>query len=103
MLEIVAIDVVVLLRSEAGNGGDAVVFFSVVFRESHENGLVSFLVGGAGAGKDACFSFAGGVGGGGGNLTGDIFPDRPVRPEPEDSLGGSLGNGLCGLSPSMHY
>jgi len=89
----VAMDAVVPLRSEAGKGGDG-AFFSLVFRESHENGLVSFLVGGAGAGSDACFCLTGGGGGGGGNLTGSIFPDSPVRPEPDGSLGGSFGSGL---------
>lgn len=96
----VAIDVFVPRRSDAGIGGDA-AFFSLVLRESHEKGLVSFLVGAAGAGRDECFSFAaGGAGGGGGNLTGDIVPDRPVRPELDGCLGGSAGSGLCGFSPS---
>lgn len=64
----------VLLLSVGGRGGDG-AFLLVLFRESHEKGLVSFRVG-AGAVRDASFSSLGG-GGGGGNFTGDILPDRP--------------------------
>jgi hypothetical protein len=52
----VAIDEAVFLRScpGDGNGGDVTdSFCAVVFRESHEKGLVNFLVGGAGAGRFA--------------------------------------------------
>jgi hypothetical protein len=71
----VAIEAFVLLLSVGGRGGDS-AFLLVLFRESHEKGLVSFRVG-AGAGSDAAFSSFAGGGGGGGNLTGDILPDKP--------------------------
>jgi len=53
----VFIEDAVFLRSSFlgdGMGGDVIVSFAA-FRESHENGLVSFLPGGAGAGmEEAC-------------------------------------------------
>lgn len=78
------------LRSEVAKGGDSGCFCFELFRESHENGLVSFRVGaGGGAGSEECFSFSGG-GGGGGNLTGDILPERPCIP-PVEFRGGTAG------------
>ena len=73
-----------------------------LFRESHANGLVSFLDTGAGG---AGFSWTAGGGGGGGNLTGDIWPDRPCSPLAEaveslESRGGSLGSRSESFVPS---
>jgi hypothetical protein len=91
----VAMDALVFLRSVVESGGDSGCFCFELFRESHENGLVSFRVGaGGGAGNELCFSFSGG-GGGGGNLTGDILPERPCSPLVE-SRGGRVG-GRSGL------
>lgn len=56
-------------------GGDS-GFLLELFRDSQAKGPVSFL--GAAAGfSGACFSCAAGAAGGGGNLTGDILPERP--------------------------
>jgi len=71
----VARDALVFLRSDEARGGDSTFLFEL-FRDNHEKGLVSFLATvGAGVGK-----FFSGAGGGGGNLTGDILPERPCRP-----------------------
>ena len=76
LLPIVANDALVFLRScpgdTAGRGGDA-TFFSVVFRESQEKGLLIFLDGSGGVGI-VCLS---GAGGGGGKFTSGMVPDRP--------------------------
>ena len=80
-------------------GGDS-GFLLELFRESHANGPVSFLdVGGAGAG----FSCKAGGAGGGGNLTGDITPERPCNPvvESRESRGGSFGSMLGAFAPSV--
>lgn len=89
------IEAFVLRRSVVVAGVSAFCFEE--FRDSHENGLVSFRDGGGGAG----FSLAGG-GGGGGNFTGDILPDRPCIADVEsrESRGGSLGSGLLFFAPS---
>ena len=95
LLLMVARDALVFLRSVVDRGGDSGCFVFELFRESHENGLVSFRVGaGGGAGNELCFSFSGG-GGGGGNLTGDILPERPCSP-PVESRAGRVG-GRSGL------
>lgn len=88
-----------VFRLSATGGGEDSAFLLELFRDSHANGLVSFLEGG---GAGAAFSCAGGAGGGGGNLTGDILPERPwVAPaEFRDSLFGSLGSGPEPLEPS---
>jgi hypothetical protein len=84
----VAIEAFVFLLSVEDRGGDS-GFLLELFRDSHEKGLVSFLV--VGGGKEICFSTAEGAGGGGGNLTGDILPESPCRPVMEDARGGSFG------------
>lgn len=89
LLLIVAIEEAVFLRSSLlgdGNGGGA--SFEEVLRESHENGLVSFLVGGAGAGRDV--GFDGGACGGGDHGTVGKEPDSPWRADIAD-FGGSGG------------
>lgn len=95
------IEALVLRRSARGKGGDP-GFLLELFRESQENGLVSFLVT---AGGGAGFSWRTGGGGGGGNLTGDIWPERPCRlladaVEPRESRGGNFGSRSGGLVPS---
>jgi hypothetical protein len=92
-------EAVVFRRSEAG-GGDSAFLFEVL-RDSHENGLVSLR---ETEGVEAAFSWAGGAGGGGGNLTGDILPDRPwvVLAELRESRGGSLGAWVEAFAPSVH-
>jgi hypothetical protein len=84
----------VFLRSDVGMGGDSTFCFEL-FRDSHAKGPVSFRVGAEGGGRELCFSCAGGADGGGGNLTGDIFPERPCKPSPvlEWFRGGSFGKG----------
>jgi hypothetical protein len=81
----------VCLRSFVlGDGrGDEVIrsLGADVLRESHENGLVSFLVGGAGAGR---FADAGGAGGGGENGTAGRAPDSPCSGA-LSGLGGNSG------------
>lgn len=62
------IEALVLRRSARGRGGDP-GFLLELLRDSHANGLVSFLVT---AGGGAGFPWTTGGGGGGGNLTGDI-------------------------------
>jgi hypothetical protein len=101
LLFIVAMEAPVFRRSAVvvAAGGDS-GFLLELFRESHANGPVSFLdVGGAGAG----FSCAAGGAGGGGNLTGDIVPERPCSPvvESRESRGGSFGSTLGALAPSV--
>lgn len=77
-------------------------FLLELFRDSHAKGLVSFLdVGGGGA----AFSCTAGGWGGGGNLTGDILPDRPwsaLLVESRESRGGNFGSVVefLALSPS---
>lgn len=93
MLPIVVDDAFVFFRScpgdTAGKGGDG-TFFSVVFRESQEKGLVIFLDGGGGVGI-GCLS---GAEGGGGKFTGGIVPDRPRSPM--RSRGGNFGSSAGG-------
>lgn len=98
LLPRVLIDEFVFRRSEVCTGGVS-GFLLELFRDSHANGLVSFL---EGAGAGAAFSWAAGGGGGGGNLTGDILPERPCRPfvESRDSRGGSFGCPLGFFAPS---
>lgn len=52
-------------------------FGAEVFLDSHENGLVNFLVTGAGAARFAGAGGAGGGGGGGENGTSGRAPERP--------------------------
>lgn len=87
MVPMVAMDAFVFLRGEDFSGGDSGCFLLDAFRESHVNGLVSFLVGAVGGGRESRLSNIGGVGGGG-NLTGDILPVKPCIPE---FRGGSVG------------
>ena len=67
-----------------GNAGETTVSFAE-FRESHENGLVSFLLGGAGIGRGAAVC----GGGGGANGTAGKAPERPVSGFAD--LGGGTG------------
>jgi len=81
LLLIVAIEDAVFLRSPVfgdGNGGYVVCSLGAeVFRESHENGLVNFLVGGgAGGGRLVCE--VGAVGGGDQGTDGRT-PESPWR------------------------
>ena len=88
LLPIVAIEAPVCRFSAVEVGGADSGFLLELFLDSHANGPVSFLVG-AGAG----FSSVAGGAGGGGNLTGDIRPERPCS-EPVESWearGGSFG------------
>jgi hypothetical protein len=89
MVPIVAIEAFVFLRGEDFIGGDSACFLLDAFRESHVNGLVSFRVGAAGGGRESRFSSIGGVGGGG-NLTGDMLPEKPCIKLPE-FRGGNVG------------
>lgn len=89
-------EALVFRRSERG-GEAASGFLLELFRDNHENGPVSFLVG---AGEGSGFSGAGGVGGGGANLTGDIRPERPCGVESRLSRGGNLGSRLGAFAPS---
>jgi hypothetical protein len=58
-----------------GNGGEGTdSCFDVVFLESHANGLVNFLVGGAGVAR---FTVGGGGGGGRKRSTDGSAPDKP--------------------------
>jgi hypothetical protein len=101
LLLIVFIEEFVFRRSDVVVGSVS-TFLLVLFRDSHENGLVSLRATG-GAGRD--FSWTAGGGGGGGNLTGDIFPDKPCieaveAVESRESLGGSFGSVLEAFAPS---
>jgi hypothetical protein len=98
LLLIVFIEEFVFRRSDVVVGSVS-TFLLVLFRESHENGLVSLRATG-GAGRD--FSWIAGGGGGGRNLTGDIFPDKPCMEavESRESLGGSFGSMLEAFAPS---
>lgn len=73
-----AIEDAVFLRSVfgEGKGGDWMGSFVDVFLESHENGLVSFLVGAAGIGS-GCEIGGGGALGGAAQGTEGKTPDRP--------------------------
>lgn len=86
-----------MFRLSVTGGGDDSGFLLELFRDSHANGLVSFLAGG---GAGTTFSCTGG--GGGGNLTGDILPERPwVAPaEFLEFRGGSFGSGPVVFAPS---
>jgi hypothetical protein len=91
----VAIDEAVFLRPPLpgdGRVGDATESFGVdAFRESHENGLVNFLVGGgAGAGRvdDEC------DGGGGDHGTDGRIPEKPCS-DGFEVLGGGAGFESC--------
>lgn len=95
----VAIELVVFLRSVDDSGGDS-GFLLEELRESHEKGLVSFLAG-AGAGAEVCFSATVGAGGGGGNFTGETVPERPCSPLSE-CRGGSLGTSGVGFGASVN-
>jgi hypothetical protein len=92
LLLIVAIDETVFLRSPLVfgevNGEDVMVSLGVVvFLESQENGLVSFLVGaGAGGGR---WELGCGCGGGAHGIEGST-PERPCR-EGFAFLGGGIG------------
>jgi hypothetical protein len=86
----VAIDEVVFRLSVeidvGGRGGDVTDSFGAdVFRDSHENGLVSFLPGAASAGS---FDVAGPEGGGDHGTEGSA-PDNPMSEDVRDDLGGS--------------
>lgn len=72
----VAIEAPVFRRSDIVDVGGDSGFLLELFLDSQAKGPVSFL--GAGAGFScAGFSCAVGGAGGGGNLTGDILPERP--------------------------
>ena len=91
----VFIELAVFLRSlllGEGSGGDTTGSFAV-FRESHENGLVSFLVGGAGIDRGAA---EGGGGGGGAHGTAGKAPDNPVKGFADRGGGMGLGSGAVG-------
>jgi hypothetical protein len=85
----VAIDEAVFLRSvDGGNGGDVTDSFpDDAFRDSHEKGLVSFLLGGAGFGD---FENAGG-GGGAPHGTDGSAPESPMSADFTGAFGGSGG------------
>lgn len=73
------------------NGGDLTFSFGVdVLRESHENGLVNFLVIGAGAGRLAELEEGGGGGGGEKGTSGRV-PERPCIGVTMLDFGGSSG------------
>jgi hypothetical protein len=74
----VAIDEAVFLRSLFGEGkvGGWTVSLGVAFRDSQEKGLVSFLVGGGGAGR---LEGAGGAVGGAPHGTEGRTPDSPCN------------------------
>lgn len=86
-----AIDDAVFRRSIilviGGNGGELIASFPDVFRDSHEKGLVSFLLGGAGVGS---FEEAGG-GGGADQGTDGSEPESPISVALRGFLGGSAG------------
>ena len=91
----VAIEEAVFLRaafSGEGRGGDTIESLAVeVFRESHENGLVNFLVWGAAGGEridEGC------VCGGGDHGTDGRTPERPCRDGFAD-LEGRAGFASC--------
>lgn len=75
----VAIEDTVFRRSgegRGGSGGEVTVSFGVLeFRDSHENGLVSFRVGGGGGGGRESL----GAAGGGANGTGGSGPCSPCK------------------------
>lgn len=101
LLPRVLIDAFVFLRSDVDAGGVS-AFLLELFLDNHEKGLVSFrATGGAGV----AFSWTAGGCGGGGNLTGDILPDRPWVPpvESRESLGGSLGAAPEAFAPSKQH
>lgn len=91
-------DAFVFRRSPAG-GGEGSDFCFDVFRESHEKGLVNFLVTGGAAIVFSCMT---GGAGGGGNFTGDIRPDSPCMAleESRESLGGSFGSSPAAFASS---
>ena len=92
MLVVVAIDEAVFLRSiesvNGGNGGDITASFpDDAFRDSHEKGLVSFLLGGAGI---VSFEDAG-RGGGAPHGTDGSAPENPMSGDFVGTLGGNGG------------
>jgi hypothetical protein len=98
----VAIDEAVFLLSVGidveGKGGEVTESFAAdVFRDSHENGLVSFLPGGAGVGS---FDVAGADGGGDHGTEGSA-PDNPisedVRDDDLDGSGGFFSGSIAGI------
>jgi hypothetical protein len=89
----VVIEEAVFLRSPllgAGNGGDWTVSFVEDPRESHANGLVSFLVGTTGVGRVALLG-AGGAAGGAPQGTEGRTPDKPCSDGFVDRGGGGGG------------
>lgn len=95
----VATEAFVFLLSADDRGGDS-GFLLELFRDNQDGKLGNFLGAAGCGGRELCFSWAGG-GGGGGKLTGDILPERPCRPVPECSRGGSLGSRSGAFAPSV--
>jgi len=82
-----------------GKGGDVIESFAdEVFRDSHEKGLVSFLLGAAGAGS---FEVTGADGGGDHGTEGSA-PDNPMNEDVMDDLDGN-GCFFSGSAIDVYY